>query len=98
MTSLYKPKIANGITWRPRGLSKEIRSRVIVRVTPFRVPITLLITYLLSPLDLQVLGLLDPQGAGFLKAESDLLSTSACPLQHSHIPNPFPENGKSLNP
>ena len=85
MTSLYKPKIANGITWS--------------RVTPFRVLITLLITYLLSPLDLQVLGLLDPQGAGFLKAESDLLSTSACPLQHSHIlnSNPFPENGKSLN-
>ena len=31
-------------------------SRVIVRVTPFRVLITLLITYLLSPLSLQVLG------------------------------------------
>ena len=31
-------------------------SRVIIRVTPFRALITLLITYLLSPLPLQVLG------------------------------------------
>ena len=30
--------------------------RVIIRVTPFRAPITLLITYLLSPLPLQVSG------------------------------------------
>ena len=35
-------------TWRPRGLSKSVISRVIIRVTPFRVLITLLITYLLS--------------------------------------------------
>ena len=38
------------------GLSKLVISRVIIRVTPFRALITLLITYLLSPLPLQVLG------------------------------------------
>ena len=37
-----------------QGLSKLGISRVIVRVTPFRALITLLITYLLSPLPLQV--------------------------------------------
>ena len=37
-------------TWRLRGLSKSVISRVI---TPFRVLITLLITHLLSPLGLQ---------------------------------------------
>ena len=37
-------------TWSPRGLSKPVISRVIIGVTPFRVLITLLITYLLSPL------------------------------------------------
>ena len=42
------------ITWRGRGLSKSFISRVIIGVTPFRVLITLLITYLLSPLPLQV--------------------------------------------
>ena len=41
-------------TWRPRGLSKSVISRVIIGVTPFRVLITLLITHLLSPLGLQV--------------------------------------------
>ena len=40
--------------WRPRGLSKSVISRVIIRVTPFRVLITLLLTHLLSPLGLQV--------------------------------------------
>ena len=38
---------------RLRGLSKWVISRVISRVTPFRVLITLLITHLLSPLGLQ---------------------------------------------
>ena len=37
-----------------RGLSKSFISRVIIGVTPFRVLITLLLTYLLSPLPLQV--------------------------------------------
>ena len=37
-----------------RGLSKLVIIRVIIRVTPFRALITLLITYLLSPLPLQV--------------------------------------------
>ena len=41
-------------TWRGRGLSKSCISRVIIGVTPFRVLITLLITYVLSPLPLQV--------------------------------------------
>ena len=42
-------------TWRPRGLSKSAISRLIlIRVTPFRVLITLLITRLLSPLGLEV--------------------------------------------
>ena len=36
-------------TWRGRGLSKSFISRVIIGATPFRVLITLLITYLLSP-------------------------------------------------
>ena len=40
-------------TRRPRGLSKSVISRVRIRVTPFRVLITLLITYLPSPLGLQ---------------------------------------------
>ena len=37
------------VTWRPRGLSKSVKRRVITRVTPFRVLITLRITHLLSP-------------------------------------------------
>ena len=41
-------------TWRGRGLSKSFIIRVIIGVTPFRVLTTLLITYLLSPLPLQV--------------------------------------------
>ena len=40
-------------TWRPRGLSKSLIGRVIVRVTPVKVLITLLTTHLLSPLGLQ---------------------------------------------
>ena len=43
-----------GVTWRPRELSKSVISRVIIRVTPFRVLITLLITHSLSPMGLQV--------------------------------------------
>ena len=35
-------------------LSKSVISRVIIGVTPFRVLINLLITYLLSPIGLQV--------------------------------------------
>ena len=41
-------------SWRPRGRTKSVISRVLIRVTPFRVLITLLITHLLSPLGLQV--------------------------------------------
>ena len=40
-------------TRRGRGLSKLVISRVKIRVTPLRALITLLITYLLSPLPLQ---------------------------------------------
>ena len=40
-----------------RGLSKLVVSRVIIRVTPFRALITLLITWLLSPLPLQVVSI-----------------------------------------
>ena len=36
------------------GLSKLVISRVIITVTPLRARITLLITYLLSPLPLQL--------------------------------------------
>ena len=42
------------LTCRARGLSKAFISTVISGVAPFRVVITLLITYLLSPLPLQV--------------------------------------------
>ena len=49
-----RKKLLKGSTWRPRGLSKSVISRVIIRVAPFRVLITLLITRLLSPLSLQV--------------------------------------------
>ena len=42
------------LAWRGKGLSKSFISRVLIGVTPFRVLITLLITYLLSPLPLQV--------------------------------------------
>ena len=59
------PKIRGTLVWTPenrillflgrgRGLSKLVLSRVIIGVTPFRALITLLITYLLSPLPLQV--------------------------------------------
>ena len=41
-------------SWRGRGLSKSFISRVIIGVTPVRVLLTLLISYLLSPLPLQV--------------------------------------------
>ena len=41
-------------TCRGRGRSNLVISRVIIRVTPFRALMTLLITYLLSPLPLQV--------------------------------------------
>ena len=44
-------------TWKGRGLSKLVISGVIIRVTPCRALITLLITYLLSPLPLQVVPL-----------------------------------------
>ena len=55
----YKSPISGVIliitsTWRGRGLSKSFISRVIIGVTPFRVLITLLVTYLLRPLPLQV--------------------------------------------
>ena len=43
-----------GFTWRARGLSKYVISRVTIGVTPFRVLITLLTSYLLSSLPLQV--------------------------------------------
>ena len=52
-----------GFTWRARGLSKSFIRRVMIGVTPFRVLITLLITYLLSPLPLQVVR--DPGFRGF---------------------------------
>ena len=39
---------------RGRGLSKLVISRDTIRVSPFRALITLLITYLVSPLPLQV--------------------------------------------
>ena len=44
-----------GVTWKPRGLSKSVISRMITRVTPIRVLITRLITHLLSPPGLQVI-------------------------------------------
>ena len=43
-----------GATWRGRGLSKFVISRVIIRANPFRALMTLLITYLVSPLPFQV--------------------------------------------
>ena len=58
-TSDRSPGIAvTKCTWRGRGPSKSFISRVSIGVTPFRVLITLLITYLLSPLPLQVVWLL----------------------------------------
>ena len=49
-----EPPARRHLTWRPRGLSKSVISRVIIGVTPFRVLITLLMSHLLSPLGLQV--------------------------------------------
>ena len=51
-----KPQTLNPIspTWRARGLSKSFIGRAIIGVSPVRVLITLLISYLLSPLPLQV--------------------------------------------
>ena len=43
-----------GMHLKGRGLSKLVISRGIIRVSPIRALITLLITYLLSPLPLQV--------------------------------------------
>ena len=57
----------------PRGLSKLVISRVMIGVNAFRVPITLLITYLLSPLGLQAPQTpnpLDPEGAMYRNSES----------------------------
>ena len=48
------PRKGSGCTWRGRGLSKWVISRVRIRVTPFRALIALLITYLLSPVPFQV--------------------------------------------
>ena len=65
MTRLEKPpkwtacRIAAPFTWRPRGLSKWVISRVISTLNGVPLVITLLITDLLSPLGLQ-LGLPDP--------------------------------------
>ena len=53
LKSLAKTR-AQGFTWRARGLSKSFLSGVIIGVTPVRVLITLLKTYILSPLPLQV--------------------------------------------
>ena len=51
MDACRAPVLRQGsCTWRRRGLCKS----VISRVTPFRVLISLLITHLLSPLNLQV--------------------------------------------
>ena len=63
MDKLLNPQKRSPSTWRGRGLSKSFISRVIIGVTPFRVLITLLITYLLSPLPLQVIGAFS---AGFI--------------------------------
>ena len=52
------------ITWRARGLSKSFKSRVILGVTPFRV-----ITYLLSPVPLQV----EPSCGGWSNAAGSCL-------------------------
>ena len=49
--------VASHYAWRPRALSKSFIGRFIIGVSPFRVLITLLITYLLSPLGLQVAAL-----------------------------------------
>ena len=45
---------SNGGTWRPRRLRKWVISRVISTLNGVTVIITLLLTYLLSPLGLQV--------------------------------------------
>ena len=54
-------------------------SRVIIRVTPFRALITLLITYLLSPLPLQVRAPSEFLSAG--AAEAETLSVTESPLK-----------------
>ena len=51
--SIPKPQ-TRYLTFKGRGLSKLVISRVIIRVTPLRALITLLLTYLLSPLPPQV--------------------------------------------
>ena len=56
--------------------------RVMIRVTPFRALITLLITYLLSPLPLQVYlsNHSEVSGSGFRGFQGDLLQTSSSDL------------------
>ena len=50
-----------GSTWRPRGLSKWVISRVLSTLNGVTLIITLLITDLLSPLGLQVGVTLNPK-------------------------------------
>ena len=59
-------------------------SRVIIRVTPFRALITLLITYLLSPLPLQVYKL----PADTINSHQDLEETKQKPYQIVQNPKP----------
>ena len=54
LTRLRSSAVWGLLTWRPRGLSKSVISRVVFGLTPFRVVIALLMTYLLSSLGLQV--------------------------------------------
>ena len=56
-----RPAMSILATWRPRGLSKWVISRVISTVNGVTLIITLLITELLSPLGLQVEPLLYPK-------------------------------------
>ena len=85
-TKPYTPKTLEPVqllclTWRPKRLSKSVTSRVIIRVTPFRVLITLLVTHLLSPLGLQVPACRLPASRG---APTPLLLAVEC--GHSEAP------------
>ena len=80
-------------TWRGRGLSKSFISRVIIGV-PFRVLITLLITYLLSPLPLQVgvliirIGFWGPLYCNYNKEA--YIKVQDAPAQSPATPRPLP--------
>ena len=69
-SSKWATAIPKRYTLEGGGLSKSFISRVIIGATPFRALITLLRTYLLSPMPLQAGSAIDYTKRAFLKIPS----------------------------